>query len=190
MKVLLLDNYDSFTFNLYHYFVVHPGVSVDVIRNDEIDLVQIGTYDRLVISPGPGLPAESGLLMEVLRSFETHGPILGICLGLQAITEFYGGRLKNLDAVKHGLEENCHVIPPVASLYTGIPEEFKVGRYHSWVADRNFLPSCLKVTAIDDTGEIMGLQHISLPISGVQYHPESIMTPLGMQIIRNWLTYS
>lgn len=189
MKILLLDNYDSFTFNLYHYFLVHPGVSVDVIRNDEINLVQAATYDRLVISPGPGLPAESGLLMDVLNVFETRGPVLGICLGLQAITEFYGGRLRNLDSVKHGLEENCHVIYPDSLLYTGIPKTFKVGRYHSWVADRDFLPSCLQPTAVDDTGEVMGLQHVSLPVSAVQYHPESVMTPLGMQIIRNWLTY-
>jgi|SRR5690606_23331880 len=185
MKVLLLDNYDSFTFNLYHYieqFVNH----VEVRRNDEISLEEVANYDKIVISPGPGLPKDAGITCDLIRSYKDSKAILGVCLGYQAIVEVFGGQLKNLPRVLHGKSTICTKINN-DPIYTGIPVEFNVGHYHSWVADTSFLPHELLVTATNKDGLIMSLRHKSYSIHGVQFHPESVMTPNGLQMIGNWI---
>jgi anthranilate synthase component 2 len=186
-KILILDNYDSFTFNLKHYLEAIQNEEVDVFRNDEITISEIENYDRLVFSPGPGLPADAGILLEVIKTFSAHKSLLGVCLGHQAITLALGGKLCQLNEVVHGKTRSCNVIDPTSKLFKNIPSQFETGRYHSWVADENCFPSELKITAVDDANSIMALEHIYLPIFGVQFHPESIMTKHGHQLLRNWL---
>ena len=186
MKVLILDNYDSFTYNLFHYL---KGFTSDVTvkRNDEISVAEIENYTHLVISPGPGLPKDAGLLLEVLKRYSTTKPILGICLGLQAIVEHFGGALYNQDIVKHGLQEEIELLNTTSGLFTGFENLIVVGLYHSWAAKRDCLPTSLEITAQGKTGVIMGLQHKTLPLSAVQFHPESVLTPTGKTMIKNWL---
>ena len=187
MKILLLDNYDSFTYNLVHYLEMNDGVTVDVFRNDEIGLEVPEKYDRIVLSPGPGLPSEAGMLKEIIRTYAPSRPLLGVCLGMQAMAEVYGGKLKNLEQVMHGVASPVKVTEPDEILFRGLPPVFQGGRYHSWVVDRKTLPSCFRVTAVDEEGNIMALRHNSYNICGVQFHPESVLTEYGKKIITNWV---
>ena len=186
MKILLLDNYDSFTFNLAHLVEKVSGIAPVVVKNDEIDLGDVAHFDKIVLSPGPGIPSDAGLMPELLRRYHTTKDIFGVCLGLQAICECLGGRLLNSRNVFHGvsLPLNVDVKDP---LFTGCPARFNVGRYHSWILDGSALPHALIVTARDDNGLVMAARHVSLPLRGVQFHPESVLSEYGEQIIRNWL---
>jgi anthranilate synthase component 2 len=186
MKVLILDNYDSFTYNLFHYFKGYTP-EVTVKRNDEITGEALEEYSHIVISPGPGLPQNAGILMDVLDRYSTSKPILGICLGLQAIVEHFGGELYNQKIVKHGLQEEIDVLNNASGLFKGFDNSIHVGLYHSWAAKKENLPQELEITAKGKTGVIMAIEHKTLPISAVQFHPESILTPSGKQIIKNWI---
>ncbi|WP_372793171.1 aminodeoxychorismate/anthranilate synthase component II [Lutibacter sp.] len=187
MKILILDNYDSFTYNLVHMVEDITGEYPAVFRNDKISIEAINEYDLIILSPGPGVPDEAGILKEVIRTYAPTKPILGVCLGLQAITEVFGGSLENLDSVFHGVATNIKVTDFDAIIYKGLPAEFEVGRYHSWIASLKDFPSELEITAVDEFGDIMSLQHKTYNISAVQYHPESILTPLGEKIVRNFI---
>ncbi len=185
MRVLLLDNYDSFTWNLHH--LLEPYSHVDVIRNDAIGVDEAATYDRIVLSPGPGLPSEAGIMMELLWKLMPHRPILGICLGMQAIVEICGGTLFNQPNVMHGVAVDCVPVEPIDPLFNGLPSHFPVGLYHSWAADPATFPPSLSITARSEHGVIMALRHRKFDVCGVQFHPESVLTPAGPQIIANWL---
>ena len=187
MKLLIIDNYDSFTYNIVHA-VRSLGVNPDVMRNDTFDLDELEKYDKIIISPGPGIPSEAGLMPDVLKRYAGKKPILGVCLGQQAIGELFGARLRNLPEVYHGI---CSTITVDNSdyLFEGLPGRVDVGRYHSWVVDKEGLPACLKVTAMSDDGEIMAMSHDTMDVRGVQFHPESILTPLGLKMIENWLNH-
>ncbi len=187
MKILIIDNYDSFTYNLVHMVEDITGEYPAVFRNDEISIKAIDAYDLIILSPGPGIPDEAGILKEVIKTYAPTKPIFGVCLGLQAITEVFGGSLENLDSVFHGVATNIKVTDLDAIIYKGLPAEFEVGRYHSWIASLKDFPSELEITAVDEFGDIMSLQHKTYNISAVQYHPESILTPLGEQIVRNFI---
>ena len=184
--LVLIDNYDSFTYNLVHYFET-LRVKVSVLRNDEFDIDELELFDYIVLSPGPGLPKEAGLLLDVIKTYASSKKILGICLGLQAIVEAFGGSLKNLPSVYHGVSSELKNIDGNDVLFRSIPQPIEVGRYHSWVANLNDFPDCLKVTAFDQEGNIMAIRHQSLDIAAVQFHPESILTPNGLQMLKNWL---
>jgi len=187
--ILVIDNYDSFTYNLVHFVEDITGVPPLVMRNDRIDMAQAELCPHIILSPGPGLPEEAGDLMKFIGTFYDSKNILGVCLGHQALCRFFGGSLLNLDAVQHGVSTPVRVLED-EDLYEGLPGEIPVGRYHSWVADPVTLPSCLRPTAWDRAGHIMSFRHRSLPVTGVQYHPESVLTPQGKQILRNWLKHS
>lgn len=187
MKTVIIDNYDSFTYNLSH-LVKELGAEVDVLRNDQFELRQLEAYDKIVLSPGPGIPCEAGLLPDVIRTYAGKRPILGICLGHQAIGEVFGGKLTNLSHVFHGVATPVHVVRR-DYLFEGLPDTFEVGRYHSWVVDQAALPACLEVTSVSDEGYIMSLRHTDFDIRGIQFHPESVLTPDGKTIIRNWLAH-
>jgi anthranilate synthase component II len=189
MKILVIDNYDSFTYNLVHYIENITGQKVDVYRNDEIKLEEIKVYDKILLSPGPGIPTESGICLDLIREYAPKKSILGVCLGHQAITEAFGGSLINLDKVYHGVSTPIDVITPENYLYQGIPARFDVGRYHSWVSNPNNFPSELTITAKDESGLIMGLSHKKYDVQGVQYHPESVLTQNGMKIMENWISH-
>lgn len=187
MKILILDNYDSFTYNLVHMVEDITGVYPTVFRNDEITIEGINAYDLIILSPGPGIPDEAGILKDTIRAYAGKKPILGVCLGLQAITEVFGGSLENLDVVFHGVATTMSVTNYDAVIYKGIPTEFDAGRYHSWIASKADFPAELEITAVDEYGDIMSLQHKEYNISAVQFHPESILTPLGEQMVRNFI---
>ena len=187
MKILVLDNYDSFTYNLVHYLEDIIGTRPDVFRNDKISVEEVGTYDKILLSPGPGLPKEAGILCDLIKTHAATKSILGVCLGLQAIGEVFGGQLENLDNVFHGVATPVNIISKKEKLFNGLPETFAVGRYHSWVVSNNKLPDCFDKTAVDDNGQIMGLTHKVYDVRGVQFHPESIMTEHGMDMLRNWI---
>ena len=187
MKILIIDNYDSFTYNLVHMVEDITGELPAVFRNDQITLSEIEAYDLLILSPGPGIPDEAGILKEIIAEFAGKKPIFGVCLGLQAITEVFGGTIENLEAVFHGVATTMKVTDASASIYKGIPAEFVAGRYHSWIASTKDLPEVLKITSVDEDGQIMSIEHKEFPISAVQYHPESILTPLGKQIVQNFI---
>jgi anthranilate synthase component 2 len=186
-KVIIIDNYDSFTYNVRHLAEELVEDQVTVVRNDQIDMEYIAHFDYIIISPGPGLPEEAGKTTEVIRKFGLFRKILGICLGLQAIGEVYGGHLKNLETVYHGIQSKITQAEKAGVLFQGVPKNFEAGRYHSWVLDRQTLPSSLLITATDEAGEIMAIQHEEHAVYGVQFHPESIMTPLGKRIMENFL---
>ena len=186
-KILLLDNYDSFTYNLFHYVEEFEGVEVDVIRNDEIKIEDVDKYDGIILSPGPGLPNESGLLIQIIKRYKESKRIFGVCLGQQAIGEVFGGSLQNLEKVFHGVATNINIYQPQHYLFKGMPSRIEVGRYHSWVVSQDNFPQCLKIDATDDNGSIMALSHRELDICAVQFHPESVLTPMGKQIVFNWL---
>lgn len=183
----MLDNYDSFTYNLVHYIEDILQQEIDVFRNDAIALAEVNQYDQIILSPGPGLPAEAGILLDLIKTYAPSKDILGICLGMQAIAESFGGRLYNLDQVYHGIATPVFVQNEY-KLFQGLEPKVDCGRYHSWAVDANGLPECLVVTAKDEQGVIMGLQHKKYKVSGVQFHPESILTPEGYQMIKNWLS--
>lgn len=186
MKVLVVDNYDSFTYNLVHALKKLGVTDLEVHRNDQIALDDIDQFDKIVLSPGPGVPSESGLLLDIIRRFAPTKSILGVCLGQQAIAEAFGGSLLNLPEVFHGISSTIRVVQPDL-LFDGMPAELEVGRYHSWVVDAQTLPAELTVTALDENGMIMALAHKTLDVRGVQFHPESVLTPLGEQMIKQWL---
>jgi len=184
-KILVIDNYDSFTYNLVHY-LEEFGCDVTVKRNDKLQLDDVAAYDKILLSPGPGLPDEAGLLKDIIKTYASSKSILGVCLGLQAIAEVFGGSLVNLKTVYHGMASTIKRVADDEVLYRNIPETLEAGRYHSWVVSAE-LPSVLIVTSVDEAGQIMSVKHKSLDVRGVQYHPESILTPHGKKILKNWV---
>ena len=187
MKILVFDNYDSFTYNLVHLVEKILPVKVDVFRNDEIQLEKIKEYDKIILSPGPGIPAEAGLLLPLIREYASSKSILGVCLGHQAIGEAFGGELINLSKVYHGVSTSCRILKSSNDLFEGLPPELEIGRYHSWIVSKEKLPGVLEVTAEDENGYIIGLRHTTYDVQGVQFHPESVLTPQGEAILKNWL---
>ena len=216
MKILVFDNYDSFTYNLVHLVekIIHQ--KVEVHRNDQIALDSVKHFDKIILSPGPGVPEEAGLLLPLIKAYAPTKSILGVCLGHQAIGEAFGGKLVNLKTVYHGVATPVEIMKktvsaetataslaslpsplpafnpveeeePLSELFEGLPSRFEVGRYHSWVVSDEQFPAELEITARDDEGYIMGLQHRTYDVQGVQFHPESVLTPLGEKIMRNWL---
>ena len=186
-SIVVIDNYDSFTYNLVHAIKKISGLPVDVFRNDEIALEDLDRYDKIVLSPGPGIPEEAGLLLDIIKRYAPTKSILGVCLGHQAIGEAFGGSLTNMNRVLHGIATAVTTTENKTDLYFGIPKTFQAGRYHSWIVNERDLPACLKVTAYDDKGMIMSMKHTDYDVEGVQFHPESVLTPLGEQMIANWL---
>jgi anthranilate synthase component 2 len=187
MKILVFDNYDSFTYNLVHLVNKVVKDKVDVFRNDEISLEKIGEYDKIILSPGPGVPSEAGLLLSLIKAYAPEKSILGVCLGHQAIAEAFGGTLVNLSTVYHGVATPIHILNPASPLLAGLPDKPNVGRYHSWIVSEDSFPEELEITAKDENGYIMALQHKKYDVQGVQFHPESVLTPDGETILRNWL---
>ncbi len=185
-RILVFDNYDSFTYNLVHLVEKITGQKVDVVRNDGIPLEEVSRYDKIILSPGPGIPVEAGLLLPLIREYAASKSILGVCLGHQAIGEAFGGRLVNLSTVYHGVATPVKILKP-GELFEGLPETLEVGRYHSWVVSDEGWPDELEVTARDDNDYIMGLQHRKFDVRGVQFHPESVLTPQGERLLKNWL---
>ena len=190
MKILVFDNYDSFTYNLVHLVEKITHEKVDVFRNDQIALEKVAAYDKIILSPGPGIPEEAGLLLELVKEYAPVKSILGVCLGHQAIAEVFGGKLINLDTVFHGIATPIKILNSKAEILKGLPDEIVVGRYHSWIVSDDNFPEELQVTARDENGYIMALQHKTFDVQGVQFHPESVLTPDGERIMRNWLTPS
>ncbi len=187
MRILVFDNYDSFTYNLVQLVERIVGGKVEIFRNDKIALEEVNNYDKILLSPGPGIPEEAGLLLPLIKQYAPTKSILGVCLGEQAIGEAFGAKLTNLSEVFHGIATSAKKTKVVSPLFEGLPDSFEVGRYHSWVVDNDGFPDCLEITAVDDEGFIMGLQHKQYDVQGVQFHPESILTPEGEKILRNWL---
>ena len=184
-KILVIDNYDSFTYNLVHY-LEDLDCEVTVYRNDEFDIDEIAHFDKILLSPGPGIPDEAGLLKAVIAKYAPTKSILGVCLGQQAIGEVFGGTLSNLDKVYHGVATMIKTVVDDELLFEGLGNEFEVGRYHSWVVDAN-LPDVLEATSFDENGQVMSLRHKTFDVRGVQFHPESVLTPNGKKILENWL---
>jgi anthranilate synthase component 2 len=189
-SILVIDNYDSFTYNLVHAIKKISGLPVDVFRNDELTLDVPARYDKIVLSPGPGIPSEAGLLLDIIRKYAPTKSILGVCLGHQAIGEVFGGQLLNMNQVFHGVAFPVMVVSRNTCLYNGVHDTFDAGRYHSWIVDSANLPECLEVTGVDQKGQIMSMRHKEYDVEGVQFHPESVLTPVGEQIIKNWLRAS
>ena len=185
MKIVIIDNYDSFTYNLSH-LVKELGAEVTVLRNDQFELDDLEKYSKIILSPGPGIPSEAGLLLDVIRTYAGRKPILGVCLGHQAIGEVFGARLENLSDVFHGVATPCHIVAD-DPLFFGLDRDITVGRYHSWVVASNGFPACLEVTAVSDEGQVMALRHRELNVRGIQFHPESVLTPDGRKMLQNWL---
>ena len=204
MKILVFDNYDSFTYNLVHLVEKITHEKVDVHRNDQIPLEKVKEYDKIILSPGPGIPEEAGLLLPLIKEYASSKSILGVCLGHQAIGQAFGGELINLSSVFHGVATPVRILKRQTSnvkvnevslltshisrnLFEGLPDELEAGRYHSWVVSKENFPAELEITAEDESGMIMGLQHKTYDVQGVQFHPESVLTPKGEDILRNWL---
>lgn len=199
MKTIIIDNYDSFTYNLAH-LVKELGAETEVLRNDQFRLEELERFDKIILSPGPGIPEEAGLLLDVIRTYKGRKPILGVCLGEQAIGQAFGGRLTNLSEVFHGVQTTVRIkneelimkreeraLLEEDYIFRGLPGEILVGRYHSWVVDREGFPDELAITAISPEGQIMALKHRQYDIHGIQFHPESVLTPEGKTIVKNWL---
>jgi anthranilate synthase component 2 len=186
-KILVIDNYDSFTYNLVHYIEKLTGIRPDVFRNDEIELGAADNYDKILLSPGPGIPVEAGICLDLIRRYAPEKSILGVCLGHQAIGEAFGCRLTNLSQVYHGLATPVTITNPSEPLFKGLPEKLTVGRYHSWIVTRENLPACFTITCEDENGIIMGISHKQYDVRGLQFHPESVLTEFGYDIMRNWL---
>ena len=187
MKIVIIDNYDSFTYNLSH-LVKELGAEVSVMRNDEFELEALDAFDKIILSPGPGIPSEAGLLLDVIREYAGRKPILGVCLGHQAIGEVFGGKLTNLSTVFHGVATEGTQLGN-DYLFDGLPERITMGRYHSWVVDREGWPEALEVTALSDEGQVMALRHRKMDIHGIQFHPESVLTPDGRTMLENFISH-
>ena len=187
MKILILDNYDSFTYNLVHMVEKITGNLPAVFRNDEISIEDVNNYDLIMLSPGPGIPDEAGILKELIKTYAGKKPIFGVCLGLQAITEVFGGKIINLDDVFHGVATEMEVTLPEAIIFKDVPKKFLAARYHSWSATDDDFPEVLQVIARDEDGLIQAIEHKIFPISAVQFHPESILTDVGEQIVTNFI---
>ncbi|MCZ4223740.1 anthranilate synthase component II [Pedobacter rhodius] len=185
--VLVIDNYDSFTYNLVH-LINEVGYEAEVWRNDKFELADVEQYDKILLSPGPGIPEEAGLLLDVIKTYAPTKSIFGVCLGQQAIAEVFGGTLLNLGRPMHGIATPVTVVDGDEFLFWECPQTINVGRYHSWVVSKENFPSCLKITARDHKNEIMALRHETLDVRGVQFHPESVLTEFGKQMMENWLT--
>ena len=188
-RIVIIDNYDSFTYNLSH-LLKEVGADVTVFRNDQFQLEELQQFDKIVLSPGPGIPSEAGLLLDVIRAYAPTKPMLGVCLGHQAIGEVFGARLLNLDDVVHGVATPCRIVAS-DPIFDGLLNKITVGRYHSWVVSQEEFPSCLEITAVSDDGgsvpNIMALRHREYEVHGIQFHPESVLTPEGKIIIKNFL---
>lgn len=191
MKILVFDNYDSFTYNLVHLVEKIQHSKVEVHRNDQLPLEKVAAFDKIILSPGPGIPEEAGLLLPLIKEYAATKTILGVCLGHQAIGQAFGGTLTNLEQVYHGVATDIVQGPAYGmagcQLFNGLPDRLSVGRYHSWIVSGDDFPEELEVTAKDDNGFIMALQHKKYDVQGLQFHPESVLTPAGEQILRNWL---
>lgn len=187
MKIVIIDNYDSFTYNLSH-LVKALGAEVTVYRNDQFKLTDLQPFDKIILSPGPGIPKEAGLLMDVIAEYKGKKPILGVCLGHQAIGESFGGTLTNLSDVFHGVQTDIDITVD-DYVFAGLSKRIPVGRYHSWVVDAKGFPADLEITAISEEGQVMALRHKTFDIRGIQFHPESVLTPSGKQMIKNWLEH-
>ena len=185
MKVVIIDNYDSFTYNLSH-LVKELGAEVTVVRTDKFRLEDLEQYSKIILSPGPGVPSEAGLLLDVIRTYAGRKPILGVCLGHQAIGEAFGAKLENLSDVFHGVATPCHIIAD-DPIFSGISRDITIGRYHSWVVSKDDFPNCLEVTAESGEGQIMAIRHRELNVRGIQFHPESVLTPDGKKMLQNWM---
>lgn len=187
MKILVIDNYDSFTFNVVQYLWSITGIKPDVVRNDAITVEEVNQWDVIILSPGPGLPSDAGIMPAVIKEYFDKKPILGICLGHQAIGEAFGAELANLSTVFHGVSSTISAVQGTDKLFEGLPPSFEVGRYHSWVVKNEELPNVLEVLSFDEEGQIMAMKHKYFPVYGVQFHPESIMTPFGKKMLENFL---
>lgn len=187
MKVLVIDNYDSFVYNLVH-MVRDLGHQPEVYRNDKIDLEKVNAYDKILLSPGPGIPEEAGILLDLIKTYAPTKSILGVCLGHQAIGEAFGAELLNLPTVLHGIASTNHIEKPEEALFQGFNKSFAIGHYHSWVVKENTLPQELEVTGRDTEGNVMSISHRQYDVKGLQFHPESILTENGIQILANWLS--
>lgn len=187
IQIAVIDNYDSFTYNLVHY-LEDLNATVTVFRNDELELEELESFDKIVLSPGPGIPDEAGLLKAIIQKYYKSKSILGICLGQQAIGEVFGGILINLEKVHHGVASKVKIIENDEVLFKDLPSEFEVGRYHSWVLSKDHFPKNLVITSQDESGEIMSIRHTIYDVKGVQFHPESILTPFGKKILENWIS--
>jgi anthranilate synthase component 2 len=185
-KIVVIDNYDSFTYNLVHY-LQDLNCEVTVFRNDEFYIDEIKNFDKILLSPGPGIPDEAGMLKEVIKTYAATKSILGVCLGQQAIGEVFGGSLTNLEKVYHGVATQVNIIVDDETLFSGLEKQIEVGRYHSWVVNTEDFPDVLEITSVDENGQIMSLRHKTHDIRGVQFHPESVLTPHGKEILKNWL---
>ncbi len=185
MNIVIIDNYDSFTYNLSH-LVKELGADVTVVRNDQFQLSELERFDKIILSPGPGIPSEAGLLLDVIRTYASHKPILGVCLGHQAIGEVFGGQLENLSNVFHGVATPCHIVS-ADPIFCGLDRDITVGRYHSWVVACDGFPDSLEITAVSDEGQVMALRHREYDVHGIQFHPESVLTPEGKTIIKNFI---
>lgn len=186
-KILVIDNYDSFVYNLVHY-LEDLNCQVTVKRNDQLYLEEVEDYDKILLSPGPGIPNEAGLLKEIIQTYAGTKPMLGVCLGQQAIAEVFGGKLNNLDKVYHGVATSIDIIEEESVLFKDLPKKLEVGRYHSWIVQE--LPDVLIPTSYDENGQIMSLKHRDFPVFSVQFHPESVLTPLGKRILENWVNHA
>lgn len=189
MNILMIDNYDSFTYNLVHILEAIPGVEVVVKRNDQLTLADAASFQKIILSPGPGIPSEAGLMPEIVKTYAPSKSILGVCLGHQCIGEVFGGELLNIESPIHGKATPITLTDPADPLFKGLPERISVGRYHSWVVAREKFPKDLIITAVDDGGQIMALRHATLDVRGVQFHPESILTNDGKAMLENWISY-
>ena len=185
-KILVIDNYDSFVYNLVHY-LEELDCEVTVKRNDQFFLEEVEPYDKILLSPGPGVPDDAGLMKKTIEHYASYKPILGVCLGHQAIAEVFGGKLENLDQVFHGVATKASIISENEPLFKGLEKEIEIGRYHSWVVSRENFPEVLEITSIDENGQIMSFRHKEFDVCAVQFHPESVLTPKGKQIISNWV---
>jgi anthranilate synthase component II len=186
MKILVLDNYDSFVYNLVH-ILRNLACDLEVYRNDKIALEQVANYDKILLSPGPGIPEEAGIMLDLIKKYAPRKSILGVCLGHQAIGEAFGAKLLNLPEVLHGISSEARIIDRQDKLFAGLPEKFKIGHYHSWAVAYASVHKPLKITALDPEGNVMALSHTEYNVKGVQFHPESVLTENGIQIIKNWL---
>ncbi len=186
-KIIVIDNYDSFVYNLVHLVSEVSGIEPVVVRNNRTSVEEVSKFDKILLSPGPGIPCEAGIMPRIISELKGSHSLLGVCLGHQAIGEAFGGKLINLEQVCHGQELETLVVDNEHSLFRGVPERFNSARYHSWVVSELGLPECLKIPAVYDSGRIMALRHLELPVWGVQFHPESVMTRYGYQMISNWI---